>query len=328
MKMVEQNISGVKLERMRKDAARKMKIQWKLIPVCLILFIGLTLVKNRFFFTTISKYGWNDLATQGSFSRLTGDLMFSLILVAAIFVFYYMLVFKKAYERFCVNFKNKYVLDTLRELPDFSELRYNAKGGFSYDEMDRLKLIPKGQAAFYQSSDELTGKLGGVPFRAVNVCTGEKVSGRGATPKILFEGQVIAFSYFDERKISDGFVQVFSKKALANMKETRTPLPIQTENSVFNENFAVFAENEQNAFYILTPQVMEQITAFQEAVDGKVYLSFSEKNLYVSCNQFLNPFHIYIDISIEEQRQRIVRDTAILRSAKEILIRTGQSSTK
>ena len=211
--MVEQNISGVKLERMRKDAARKMKIQWKLIPVCLILFIGLTLVKNRFFFTTISKYGWNDLATQGSFSRLTGDLMFSLILVAAIFVFYYMLVFKKAYERFCVNFKNKYVLDTLRELPDFSELRYNAKGGLSYDEMDRLKLIPKGQAAFYQSSDELTGKLGGVPFRAVNVCTGEKVSGRGATPKILFEGQVIAFSYFDERKISDGFVQVFSKKS-------------------------------------------------------------------------------------------------------------------
>ena len=48
MKMAEQNISGVKLERMRKDAARKMKIQWKLIPVCLILFIGLALVKNRF----------------------------------------------------------------------------------------------------------------------------------------------------------------------------------------------------------------------------------------------------------------------------------------
>lgn len=53
-------------------------------------------------------------------------------------------------------------------------------------------------------------------------------------------------------------------------------MPIQTENSVFNENFAVFAENEQNAFYILTPQVMEQITAFQEAMEGNVYLSFSE----------------------------------------------------
>ena len=32
---------------------------------------------------------------------------------------YYMLVYKKAYDLFCINFKNKYVLDTLRQLPDF-----------------------------------------------------------------------------------------------------------------------------------------------------------------------------------------------------------------
>ena len=90
------------------------------------------------------------------------------------FGFYYMLVYKKAYDLFCINFKNKYVLDTLRQLPDFSELRYNAGGGLSYEEMNRLKLIPGGQSVFYQSSDELSGKLDGVPFRAVNVCTGEK----------------------------------------------------------------------------------------------------------------------------------------------------------
>ena len=81
----------------------------------------------------------------------------------------------------------------------------------------------------------------------------KKASARSSTPKILFEGQVIVFSYFDNRKISEGFVQVFSKKALSKLRETRVPLSIQTENSVFNENFAVFAENEQNAFYILTP---------------------------------------------------------------------------
>ncbi|MFR7848887.1 MAG: DUF3137 domain-containing protein [Coprococcus phoceensis] len=120
----------------------------------------------------------------------------------------------------------------------------------------------------------------------------------------------------------------FPKKALSKLRETRVPLPIQTENSVFNENFAVFAENEQNAFYILTPQVMEQITAFQEAMEGNVYLSFSEKSLYVTCSQLRNPFHIYIDIPVEEQRQKIAGDTAILRSAKEILIRAGQSSPK
>lgn len=325
MKMVEQNISGVKLEQQRQNALKHHKILQKLLPVCLILFIGLALVKNRFLFVFISEYGWGNPATQGALWMLAGNLIFSLLLACSIFCCYYMLVFKKAYDLFCINFKNKYVLDTLRQLPDFSELRYNAGGGLSYEEMNRLKLIPGGQSVFYQSSDELSGKLGGVPFRAVNVCTGEKVSRRSSTPKILFEGQVIAFSCFDDRKISNGFVQVFSKKGLAQMKGTRTPLPIHTENIVFNENFAVFAENEQNAFYILTPQVMERITAFQEAMDGKVYLSFSEKSLYVTCSRFLNPFHIFIDIPVEEQRQRIVSDTAILRSAREILVRAGQN---
>lgn len=323
--MVEQNISGVKLERLRQITIKKHKTLWKLPSVCLILFVGLTLVKNRYLFVYISEYGWEYQEIQGGLWMLVGHLMLSLILAGNIFVFYYMLVYKKAYDCFCINFRNKYVLDTLREIPDFSKLRYNAKSSLSYEEMSRLKLIPMGQSAFYKSSDELSGKLDGVPFWAVNVCTGEPSSGRSSLPKILFEGQIIAFSYFDNRKISKGFVQVFSKKALAQLKETITSLPIQTENSVFNENFAVFAENEQNAFYILTPQVMEQILTFQEAMDGKVYLSFSEKSLYVTCNQLHNPFHIYIDIPIEEQRQKIVSDTSILRSAREILIRTGQN---
>ena len=67
MKMVEQNISGVKLERLRQNAVKKHKILRKLFPVCLILFIGLTLVKNRFLFASISEYGWGDPATQGAF---------------------------------------------------------------------------------------------------------------------------------------------------------------------------------------------------------------------------------------------------------------------
>ena len=165
MKMVEQNISGVKLEQLRQNAVKKHKILRKLLPVCLILFIGLTLVKNRFLFVSISEYGFGDPATQGAFWGLIGGMMLSVIFAGAVFVFYYMLVYKKAYDLFCINFKNKYVLDTLRQLPDFSELRYNAGGGLSYEEMNRLKLIPGGQSVFYQSSDELSGKLDGVYLR-------------------------------------------------------------------------------------------------------------------------------------------------------------------
>lgn len=47
------------------ERCKKHKILRKLLPVCLILFIGLTLVKNRFLFVSISEYGFGDPATQG-----------------------------------------------------------------------------------------------------------------------------------------------------------------------------------------------------------------------------------------------------------------------
>ena len=105
--MVEQNISGVKLERLRQNAVKKHKILRKLLPVCLILFIGLTLVKNRFLFVSISEYGFGDPATQGGLLGLIGGLMLSVIFAGAILGFYYMLVYKKAYDLFCINFKTQ-----------------------------------------------------------------------------------------------------------------------------------------------------------------------------------------------------------------------------
>lgn len=324
MEFAEQNISGVKLEKLRQDAVKKTKIMRWILPVCLVLFVGLALAGKWYIFLWLGEYGWSDPAVQGAFYGLLANLMLAVILACVVFVFYKILVWQRAYDRFNFSFKNKYVLETLTQLPGFSELHYHAGGGFSYDEMDRMNLIPKGVQVFYQSTDELTGLLDGVRFRSSNVKTGRKARGRRSLPDILFEGQIIAFSTFDERKLSKGFVQVFSKKALSQVKHTTAPLKIHTENSLFNENFVVFAENEQNAFYMLTPPVLEKIVAFQEAMEGLVYLAFYQSALYVTCSQFRNPFDAYIDIPVEEQRRQIEKDIGILCSAREILVQVSK----
>lgn len=319
MELVEQNISDGKLEKLRRDAVRKNKIRKILLPLCLILFAALAVGKNLWLFAYLGEDGWGGQGGMGVLSLLAADLIAAVIAACVIFLFYMMLVWKKAYDRFNFSFKNKYVLETIRQLPGFSQLRYNAQSGFSFEEMDRMNLIPKGGKAFYESSDELTGLLDGVRFRSSRVCTGRKASGRRSLPEILFEGQVIAFSDFDPRKVSESFVQVFSKKTLPQVKRTTAPLNIQTENSLFNENFVVFSEREENAFYILTPQVLERIAAFQEAMEGSVYLSFFQNTMYVTCSQLRNPFDVCLDLPIEAQRQRLEKDTAILRSARAIL---------
>ena len=324
MEMVEQNISTVKLEKLRQDVIKKTKIMKRLPIICICVFVIIAVIRDFRFFGYIGEYGWGDPVTMGAFYHLIGGLMMSFLFACVIFLFYMMLVWQKTYSRFNFSFKNRYVLDTIRQLPGFSDLRYNSQSGFSYEEMDRMNLIPKGNNVFYQSSDKLTGLLDGVRFCSSNVKTGRKARGRRSMPDILFEGQIIAFSNFDERKLSNGFVQVFSKKALPVVKYMTAPLEIQTENSVFNENFAVFAENEQNAFYILTPRVLEKIMAFQEAMEGKVYLSFFQSIMYVTCSQLHNPFDAYIDIPVEEQCKNIEKDTGILRRAREILILAGE----
>ncbi|MBS4960482.1 MAG: DUF3137 domain-containing protein [Clostridiales bacterium] len=324
MEMTEQNINGVKLEKLRKDAVKKMKIVHHILPVCMVFFGALVVAGNRHFFVWLGESGWGEPAVQGAFFSMLSNLLLAFVFAAVIYLFYAKLVWQKAYDRFNTSFKNKYVLDNLRQMPGFSELRYNASGGFSYDEINLMNLIPKGNKVFYHSSDELTGLLDGIRFRSSNVQTGQRGKYRRSLPDVLFEGQIIAFSNFDDRKISDGFVQVFSKKVLVQVKDAAVPLKIQTENSLFNENFVVFAENEQNAFYILTPSVLETITTFQEAMEGKVYLAFYQSTLYVTCSQFHNPFDAYIDIPVEEQCRLLEKDTSILRNAREILIRAGQ----
>lgn len=326
MEWVEQNISGVKLEKLRRDAEKKTKIMRWILPCSFAVFMAIALVKKAWVIGYLDELQWGDSTTTGLLFVLLGDLMMSAILSCVIYLFYSILVWRKAYDRFNYSFKNKYVLDTIRQIPGFSNLKYNSQSGMTYEEMDRMNLIPKGDKVYFTSSDELTGELDGVRFRTSNVSTGQRPKGRRSLPDILFEGQVLTFSNFDDRKISQGFVQVFSRKALPEIKRTTAPLNIHTENSVFNENFVVFAENEANAFYILTPQVLEQITAFQEAMEGKVYLAFIEKKLYVTCSQLRNPFDARLDLTVEEQCRQIVQDTKILRSVRDILVRASEKN--
>ena len=327
MEWVEQNISGVKLEKLRKDAQKKTKLMRRILPCSFGVFVAMALLNKVWVLGYLDELQWGDSTTTGLFFMLLGELMMAAILSCVIYLFYSILVWRKAYDRFNYSFKNKYVLDTIRRIPGFSRLKYNSQGGITFEEMDRMNLIPKGDKVYFTSSDELTGELEGVRFRTSNVSTGQRPTGRRSLPDILFEGQVLIFSRFDDRKSSQGFVQVFSKKALPEIKRTTAPLNIHTENSVFNENFVVFAENETNAFYILTPQVLEQITAFQEAMEGKVYLAFNEEELYVTCSQLRNPFDARLDLTVEEQCQQIIQDTNILRSARDILVRAGEHSS-
>ena len=160
---------------------------------------GFVLVKNLLLFIAVSGTG-TDGAVLGVIYRTAGGLIMAAILAGTVYIFYVMLVWQKAYNLFNVSFKNKYVLDTIRQLPGFSELRYNSQGGFTRQELQRFNLLPSCMITYYKASDELRGILDGTRFRASSVSVGKRASGCRSLPDIVFEGQIIGFETFDSQK--------------------------------------------------------------------------------------------------------------------------------
>ena len=317
MAMIEQNISGVKLEKLRRKAEKKTKFLKRMPKWIFFAGVLLTLFVNRYFFILmISGYKMNGSSIMGGIFMIIGGIMMSFCVAAAAMGIYLLAFWKKTYDTFNDNYKNKYVLLKMREVPGFSDLKYLPQKGISFDELSNVRLLPGRAKSFFESKDYFEGIYETIRFRACSVETYESNN----SSLSVFSGQVIVFSSFHEFKISETAIQIFPGKESKKMKGLTFPERVETENEAFNEMFSVCAEDGHNAFYILTPQVMEDIMEFGRIINNNVYLAFSGSDMYVGCEQMRNPFDAIVDMSIEEQSRSIVMATEMIQKAREILI--------
>ncbi len=317
MAMIEQNISGVKLEKMRQKVNHKTKVMFNLPKIVFLIFILIAFIKNRYFFILIfTGYEMGRDSIIGGIFMIIGDIMIAFCMAACAFAFYMLIAWNKEYKMFNYNYKNKYAIDKIKEVAGFSNLKYSATQGFKFDEIQNINLFASGAKSFFKSKDYFEGTYDNIRFYASSVETYEPNNSSLA----LFSGQVIAFSKFDEFKISETSIQIFPKKQNNKMKGLTFPINIQTENEMFNNMFSVFAQDEHNAFYILTPKVIENIIEFANIINNNIYIVFVDKYMYVGCEQIRNPFDAVVDIPVEEQSVNITKATEIIQKARDILI--------
>ena len=318
MAMVQQNISEVKLERLRKKAQRRMRIAkgirlgifgagtlgtlaWSVYGLILVLPTG---VSGDFFI--------------GLAAMTLGGILIS-FLVSLLVYLCVVWIAGKPCDEFAQNYKNKYVLMKLREFPGFSQLRYISDQSLPARELCRACLPSSSNQPAIRSCDYWEGNYDCIRFRAAQLDFSPYQS-----HIMLFEGQVMIFSLFNERKVSETPVQVLAKRSGEKTKGLTFPYEVQTENETFNQKFSVYAQDEQNAFYILTPRVMEDIVRFSELIGDKVYLVFSGTSLYVGCEQAANPFEPKEELPLEEQVGSIRLAAEMVRKARDILIHLEQ----
>ena len=105
------------------------------------------------------------------------------------------------------------------------------------------------------------------------------------TDNTCYRGQAYTVNY---RMNLPGSVRIFSTRKIKLIrKESRSGYPakrpgetkIETENTQFNENFDVYATNEQSAFFVLTPLVMEQLLEMKRR--------YEQVGVYINGNQLV-----------------------------------------
>ena len=58
--------------------------------------------------------------------------------------------------------------------------------------------------------------------------------------------------------------------------------PVEMESADFNSRFRVYAKNEHEAFYLITPQLMERLQQLADRKGGKLFFCFVKNQLHIA----------------------------------------------
>lgn len=227
-----------------------------------------------------------------------------------------MLITSKKRQQYQKGFKDYFVLSSLNQY--FEELTYKPEQGMPYETIANTKMMNMGDR--YHSNDYMKGKYKNICFEQADVHIEEEETttdsdGHTTTSYVtIFKGR---WMIFDFNKSFKANVQV-SQKGFGNSKiqlhfgkKEQLYKKVSMESEEFNKKFKVYAQNEHDAFYILTPSLMERIERLEENNKGKLLLCFIENKLHIGLYDGKDSFEagsVFKAIDEEKVREEIEKD--------------------
>lgn len=90
---------------------------------------------------------------------------------------------------------------------------------------------------------------------------------------------------------------------------------ITLENVEFNNRFEVYTEDEETAFYLLTPSIIEKIIGLDIKNDGKLIFVFSNGKLYCFLHNYnyeLNVPSLFEKINVDDCLNKFISDCGLI----------------
>ena len=224
---------------------------------------------------------------------------------------------QKPKNEFIQAFKNTFVLKSLQSV--FTDLTYEPEKGIEESVIRNTQMMNMGDR--YSSNDYVSGKYKNINVVQADVHIEEEhetTDSDGHTTRTwvtIFRGK---WMIFDFNKTFKANIQVSQKKfgnsKIKNWGQKVKYKKVMMEDQEFNNEFKTFAQDEHDAFYILTPSLMEKIKKLSSSIQGKLLFCFIDNKLHIGLQNGKDSFEhsIFTEIDEEKVTNEIAQDIKII----------------
>ncbi len=197
------------------------------------------------------------------------------------------------------EFKSTYVKKEIEKL--IPGAHYNPLIGVSRSTVERSRLVKLHDV--FKSEDLIQGEIQdvGFTFSDVHVIDIQR-SGKHTRRVTTFKGRFYIFD-FNKRFRSDLLLlQPGQYRPFSSLNK------IKLESVQFNSEFKIYAGNEHEAFYILTPHFMEKLLELDRKYYDKIGFSFQHNKLFIAIDSRTDSFDVLGagDITVKHVNDAII----------------------
>ena len=203
------------------------------------------------------------------------------------------IILSKTKLEYNLVYKDLFVKKSLEKI--FTELEYDPQKGLDRELIAQTKMMNMGDRYF--SNDYIKGKYKDISFEQADVTIEvehESTDSDGNTTTTYIPIFVGRWMIFDFNKSFKYNFQVCQKGFGSNMVNTlfsKTKYhKINLESVEFNKRFNVYAINDHDVFYVLSPSLIQKIMDLSNQMKGKVLLCFFNNKLHVGLNNNIDSF--------------------------------------
>ena len=205
-----------------------------------------------------------------------------------------------------------------------TNVSFNLDYGIPREVIASTEMLDMGDS--FRSNDYITGQYKNINFAMSDVYITETHtdSDGNSYTVTIFSGQWFIFDFNKEFKAN---IQVCEKNFGAarrnnwfKPKEMKFK-KVELEDINFNKTFKVYAQQELDAFYVLTPNTMERLMNLNSQIKGSLLFCFIDNKLHIGLynNKDLFEASLFKKVNFDEAMQKTLNEISIITNFVDIL---------